>query len=177
MNRRIVHKEAVYEGAVAKVYRVGLKMGDGSIVSRDLIHYTGAAIILPVLADGSIILIRNYRFALDEHLCELPAGMLEEGEPPEQCARRELTEETGYVAGTIRKLGAFCTCPGTSDEIIHAYLATDLRPGRQDLETHEEISVQPVAQEKVRSMIRDGTIHDAKTIATLTLHWLGGGSL
>ena len=163
----------MYDGTVAKVFRVALRMEDGKVVSRDLIHYNGAACILPVLADGSIILIRNVRFAVGENLYELPAGMLEDGENPDLCAERELTEETGYRAGRITKLGAFYTMPGTADELMHAYLAEDLTLGDQDLEIYEQITVEVFPDAQVRRMVLDGTIHDAKTIATLSLYWLG----
>ena len=169
---RFVSDELVFDGMLAKAHRVRLEMPDGHIVQRDLIHYPGAVVILPVLADGSIVLIRNYRFAVDEHLWEAPAGMLGPGEPPETCAARELKEETGYTAGAIAKLGEFFTGPGTTDERMHAYLATDLVAGEQNLETYEQITVETFSDEQVRRMIGDGTLHDAKTIAALTLYWL-----
>ena len=77
MNERFETSELIFDGHVAKGYKVHLRMPDGNVVQRDFIHYDGAAVVLPVLADGSIVLIRNYRFAVDEHLYELPAGMLE----------------------------------------------------------------------------------------------------
>lgn len=176
MSDRFEYDELVYDGAVAEVHHVGLRMPDGEVVSRDLIHYAGAAVILPVLPDGRIVLIRNYRFAVEERLWELPAGMLEEGEPPEACAARELIEETGYTAGRIEKLGAFYTGPGTTDENMHSFLATDLTDGKQDLERYEDIAVEIVPDETVREMVCSGEIHDGKTIATLALYWLGRGA-
>jgi len=175
MYDRFQQCELVFDGKVAKAYRVSLKMDDGCIVQRDFFKYPGAAVILPVLDDGSIVLIRNYRFAVDEHLYELPAGMLEPGEAPEACAARELTEETGYIAGRIEKLTEFYTGPGTTDEMMRVYLATELVPGRQDLEVYERISVETRSDDEVRRMVADGTIHDAKTIATLGAYWLGKG--
>lgn len=174
---KFAYKNLIYAGAVAKVYRVGLIMDDGKVIPRDYIHYNGAAVILPVQPDGSIVLIRNQRFAVDECLYELPAGMLEEGENPDLCAGRELAEETGYVAGKIEKLGEFFAAPGTSDERMHAYLATDLQAGAQDLEVYERIKVEHFSDSQVRQMVLDGTIHDAKTIAALSLYWLRQGSV
>ena len=174
MNERFEYDELVYDGAVAHVHKVGLRMDDGRVVQRDLIRYDGATVVLPVLPDGAIVLIRNYRFAVDELLWELPAGMLEPGEDPAACAARELTEETGYVADTFEKLGAFYTGPGTTDENMHSFLATGLTPGRQDLERYEQITVEIVPARKVREMVLSGEIHDGKTIATLALYWLGG---
>jgi len=176
MDERFVYKELVYDGKVAKAHRVRVRMPDGQIVERDWIHYNGAALVLPILDDGSIVLIRNYRFAVGETLYELPAGMMDhEGESPEQCALRELAEETGYTAGRIEPLGAFYTGPGTCDERMYAFVARELAPGRQRLEAYERIETEVVPEPEVRAMVADGRIHDAKTIAALGLYWLREG--
>jgi ADP-ribose pyrophosphatase len=172
MSAEFEYRELVFDGKVAKGYRVGLRMDDGKVVQRDLFCYGGAAVILPVLDDGSIVMIRNYRFAIDEHLLELPAGMLEKGEDPLLAAERELAEETGYTAGKIEKLGAFYTGPGTTDENMHAYLATGLTRGEQNLEIHERITVEVYPDSQVRRMIADGSLHDGKSIAALAMYWL-----
>jgi ADP-ribose pyrophosphatase len=172
MGERFVTDEVIYKGRVAEVHKIGLRTGDGRVVTRDLVRFGGAVVVVPVLADGSIVMIRNYRFAVDEALCELPAGMLEPGEDPQHCAVRELTEETGYVPGRIEKLGEFFTAPGATDENMHAFFATDLADGSQNLEGDEEISVHVLPEAQVRGMIRRGDIHDGKTIAALHLYWL-----
>jgi len=171
-DERFVSHELIFDGTVAKGYAVEVRMDDGCVVRRDYFHYGGAVVILPVLADGSIVLISNYRFAVDEHLLELPAGMLGADEEPADCAARELTEETGYSAGRVEKLGAFYSGPGTTDETMHAFLATELTAGDQNLETYERITVEVYSQDQVRRMVADGVIHDAKTIAALGLYWL-----
>ncbi|MHC4982242.1 MAG: NUDIX hydrolase [Planctomycetota bacterium] len=172
MNKRFEYQQLVFDGRVAKAYTVGLRMPDGSVVRRDYFHYDGAAVVLPVLNDGRIVIIRNYRFAVDEHLYELPAGMLNKREDPLACAARELAEETGYAAANIEKLGEFYTGPGTTDELMHAYLATGLTDGRQNLEKYEQITVEVFTEDKIREMVASGDIHDGKTIATLGLYWL-----
>ena len=171
-DERFVTDELVYKGRVAEVHKVGVRMPDGRVMPRDFIHYGGAVVILPVLGDGSIALIRNYRFAVEETLWELPAGMLEAGEDPAVGAARELAEETGYVAGRLVELGRFLTGPGTCDERMHAYLATDLTAGPQDLEVYEQIDLAVRPASEVLAMVRDGRIHDAKSIAALALYWL-----
>jgi ADP-ribose pyrophosphatase len=93
MKAKYEHAELIYDGRIAKGYKVQGRMPDGHLVQRDFVHYGSAAVVLPVLDDGSIVLIRNYRFAVDEHLCELPAGMIDEGEDPAAGAARELAEE------------------------------------------------------------------------------------
>jgi len=172
MSDKYTYDELVYDGKIAKVHKVGLAMADGNVVQRDFIHYDGAALIIPVLDDGSIVMIRNYRFAVDEMLWELPAGMLEDGEDPAVCAARELTEETGYTADRIEKLGRFYTGPGTTDEVMHCFLATGLTDGRQNLDRYEEISVEVTAPDTVCEMVTDGRIHDGKTIAALMMYRL-----
>ncbi|MDY6914448.1 MAG: NUDIX hydrolase [Planctomycetota bacterium] len=177
MTGRIEKKELIFDGRIAKGYKVGLRMPDGKVIPRDFLHYPGAAIILPVLADGRIVMIQNYRFAVDENLYELPAGILEDGEDPAACAARELTEETGYAAGQIEPLGWFYTAPGTTDERMYTFLATDLTDGRQALESYEEISVEICTGRQVRGMVADGRIHDGKTIVALGLYWLSRGGM
>jgi ADP-ribose pyrophosphatase len=173
MNSRFEYDEVIYDGRVSEVHRVGVKMPDGTVADRDLILYTGAAVVLPVLDDGSIVMIRNYRFAVDQTLWELPAGMLEKDEDPAVCAARELTEETGYTAETVRPLGMFYTTPGTSNEEMHAFVATGLTDGEQDLEGYEQITVEVLPEQRVREMVLDGSIRDGKTIATLAWYWMG----
>jgi ADP-ribose pyrophosphatase len=175
MNSRFEYDEVIYDGRVSEVHRVGVKMPDGTVADRDLILYTGAAVVLPVLDDGSIVMIRNYRFAVDQTLWELPAGMLEKDEDPAVCAARELTEETGYTAETVRPLGMFYTTPGTSNEEMHAFVATGLTDGEQDLEGYEQITVEVLPEQRVREMVLDGSIRDGKTIATLAWYWMGRG--
>ena len=177
MDDRFAYRQLIYQGKIAAFHKVGLRMPDGRVVERDLVHYNGAAVVLPILPDGSIVMIRNYRFAVDEHLLELPAGVLEADEDPALCAARELTEETGYVAGRIEPLGMFYTGPGTTDERMFAFLADELAAGTQDLERYEEIAVEIVPADRVRRMILDGTLHDGKSIAALNLYWLRSGTM
>ena len=175
MEERFAYDELIFDGRIAKGHKVGVRMPDGQVVQRDLICYPGAAVVLPVLPDGSIVLIRNYRFAVNENLLELPCGMLEGGEGPADCAARELAEETGSKAGKIEKLGQFYTGPGTTDEVMYSFLALDLTDGQQNLETYEQITVEIFSGAEVRRMIADGTIHDGKTVATLALYWVKNG--
>ena len=171
-DKRFEYDEIVFKGRVAEVHKVGVRMPDGRVVQRDWIRYNGAAVILPILDDGSIVLIRNYRFAVEETLYELPAGRIEDGEDPAVGASRELTEETGYSAGRIEKLGQFYSGPGTCDELMHVFAAMDLSAGTQRLETYEQIETDIRSEADVRAMVADGRIHDGKTIATLGLWWL-----
>ena len=128
--------------------------------------------MLPVLPDGSIAMIRNFRYAVGQYLWELPCGTLDPGEPPLDCAVRELKEETGFTASNIKPLGKSLSCPGYSDETIFSFLATGLTRGAQELEVYEDITVEIVSDEKVKRMVADNEITDAKSIAALSVYWL-----
>jgi ADP-ribose pyrophosphatase len=152
--------------------RVGLDvttLPDGREIRRDAIFHPGAAVILPVLADGRVCLLRNERFVTGETLWELPAGTLEPDEPPEQAARRELEEETGYQAARWRKLAEFYASPGVMNEILHLFVAEDLSPGPTRHEADEQIETHLVAFEQALGWAVDGTIRDGKTITGLLL--------
>ena len=158
------------------VERRDVRLQDGRLVQREVIVHPGAVVILPILADGSIVLIRNYRFAAEDTLLELPAGTLEAGEDPQDCAARELEEETGYRAEQIEPLGEFFTSPGILSERMRAYLATGLSEVGQNLDDTEEIEVEIMRPDKIRQLIVDGQLIDGKTIAVLGTYMLREGS-
>lgn len=162
----LIHRGSKFELRARSVPTRG-----GGHVRREVVVHPGAVVLLPLLDDGRIVLIRNHRFSVDRALWELPAGTLEPGEPVERCAARELEEETGYRAGALAPLTAFYASPGITDERMHVFLATGLRPSAQDLDATERIEVFPTEVEEARAMIRDGRIEDGKTIAAL-LYWL-----
>jgi len=154
----------------AKVFRVvqGVQTGaDGRRHARQIIRHPGAAVVLPVLEDGRVVLIRNYRIAVEETLVELPAGTLDPGEEPVETARRELAEETGYRARGMELLAAFYSSPGILDERMHLFLATGLAPGEPDLQGGEQIEMLVVPWREAMEMVRNGAIRDAKTVAGL----------
>ena len=122
---------------------------------------------MPILDDGRVVLISNCRFAVGQTLLELPAGMLDGGEPPIECAQRELCEETGYRAGRLEPLLSFFSTPGMCNEELHAFLATELVSGETSREPGERIENAPMRVEEALEAIGDGRIKDAKTIVTL----------
>lgn len=159
------------EAAKFDVARLKFEGPDGTVIIRDVVEHPGAAVILPVLDDGRVVLIRNLRRTVGKTLWELPAGTLEEGEPPEVCAARELEEETGYRATAITPLTEFFPSPGVLNERMYGYLATGLVKTAQALDENEEIEVFPLPSWQVRDMLKDGHIEDGKTIALL-LYWM-----
>lgn len=141
-------------------------------MTREIVVHPGAVVVLPVLTDTDIVMIRNYRYAIERELIELPAGTLEPGEDPAACAARELEEETGYQAGRIEPLGEFYTTPGITDELMRCFVAHDLRKTSQRLDTGERIRPEVVPFEQAIDWIRRGTIVDGKTIAVLLRYHL-----
>lgn len=157
----------LFKSHVFHVTREKLRLADGRELTRDIVRHPGAAVILPVLDDGRICLIENYRISAGEWLLELPAGTLEPGEEPLCAASRELTEETGYQAECVEPLLTFFSSPGMFDEQMHVFLATGLTPGTMALEDGEQIRVRPTPLGEVLQMIHDGQIHDGKTVASV----------
>jgi ADP-ribose pyrophosphatase len=125
------------------------------------------AYVLPLLDDGRVVLIRQYRPIVGAELWELPAGTIEVGEPPETCARRELIEEAGYEAGRLEPLGEALADPGLTDERIFLFVARELRPVSRELDTDEHIEVVPAALAEAYRMADAGEILDAGTLVTL----------
>ncbi len=171
MMRAMKSREELLSNSLFKVARLTFEGPDGGEIVRDVIEHRGAAVILPLLDDGRVILIRNVRRTVGKVLWELPAGTLDPGEAPEACAAREVEEETGYRAGKIEPLTSFYASPGILDERMHGFIATELTQGTQNLDSDEEIEVFPIPQWQIRDMIKDGHIEDGKTIALL-LYWM-----
>jgi len=159
--------EVIYRGQRVDLVLRRMTTSSGTVRQREVLVHPGAVIILPLLADGRVVMIRNRRHTVLDELWELPAGTLEKGEDPQLCAGRELIEETGYTAGQIDPLGWFYTSPGILTEKMYVFVATQLSQGQQELEDNEQIRVEPVGTDQLRTMIRANQIVDAKTIATL----------
>lgn len=159
--------ESLLVGEKFRVERVRSTTPSGAKKTRDIVRHPGAVAVVPLLDDGQVCLIQNFRISVNEVLIELPAGTLEPGEEPLHCARRELAEETGYTAGHIEAFGSFFLSPGILDEKMHLFVARDLAAGLPHREVGEEISNLVVSYDEALSMVRDGRIHDAKTIVGL----------
>ncbi len=165
----------VYRGRVIDVDLDRVRFPDGSIGELEMIRHPGAAAIValrpsaaPDAGQPLVVLIRQYRYAADGYVWEVPAGKLDPGEAPEACARRELEEETGYRAGRLEHLSTIHTTPGFTDEVIHLFLATELEAGTVNHEPNEFIELHEVPLANAIEMIDRGEITDAKSICALT---------
>lgn len=163
-----------FEGNLIAVERIRIRGADGRDLDREVVRHPGAVAIVPVLdadpgAEGRLVLIRNRRIAVDATLWEVPAGKLEPGEVPIDAAARELEEETGYRAGRVLPLGRFYTSPGFTDELMHVFVADELRQVGQQLQPDEAIEVEALPEARIDEMITSGTIVDGKTIAAIAM--------
>jgi ADP-ribose pyrophosphatase len=157
----------IYKGRVVNLNLETVTLPNGATVELEVIHHPGAAAVVPMKDEKTVILIRQYRHAAGGYIYEIPAGKLHPGEDPRVCAQRELEEEIGYKAGVLDHVISAFTTPGFTDEIIHIYKATQLQPGKQNLGHDEVLAVAEFPLEKTIAMIRQGIIQDAKTIVGL----------
>jgi ADP-ribose pyrophosphatase len=162
----------VFAGRIVTLNVESVTLPNGVSVELEIIHHPGAAAVVPLHEDGSVLLVRQYRHAAGGWLLEIPAGKLDPGEDPHDCAQRELEEETGYRAGRLDFLVSLLTTPGFTDEVIHLYRATDLTPGTQALGHDEVLEVVRMDLAAAVREIRRGGIRDAKTIAGLQAAFL-----
>jgi ADP-ribose pyrophosphatase len=167
MHHELDNKQVIYAGKKLRLEVHHLVNEAGKRLQREIVVHGGSVVICPILADGTVVLIRNRRWAAGKTLIELPAGTLEKGEVPINCAGRELLEETGYLAGRLRPLVTFYTSPGILSELMHAFVATELKKQKTALEEGEEIESLETSLADAIHMIRHGQIIDAKTIAVL----------
>lgn len=161
--------DTLFTSRVFKVVKKFITGRSGKQLERHIVVHPGAVVILPILGDGRIVLIRQARVAVDADLIELPAGTLEPNELPISTARRELIEETGYIAKTISLVMSFYTSPGFMKEEMFLFKATDLIPGPTDMEDGEAIEPLIVDLPGAMKMIAQGEIKDAKTI--IAIYW------
>ena len=160
-------RELAYTGTILKVYRDRV-IANGIEETYDYIHHDGAAAVLPVTKEGKILMVRQYRNALDRFTLEIPAGKLDDPkEPKKECAYRELEEETGYRSENLEYLMTINTTVAFCDECIGVYIARDLIPSKQHLDEDEFLTPESLPLHEAVAMCLDGRIVDGKTIAAL----------
>lgn len=168
MKPELIENEQIYKGKIFDVSLATVRE-DGITYQRDIIAHHGSAVIVPVFADKTVALVRQYRHAAGKYLREIPAGSLKEGEDPQAGAERELEEEIGVAAGRIEKLSEFFVSPGFLTEKMHVFLATELTEVGQKLEADELITIERHDFPTLFQMIAGGEFEDAKTMVGLIL--------
>lgn len=164
-----ISSQVIFSGKILEVRLDRVLLPNGKEAAREVVGHPGAVAVVAVTPDDEVILVRQYRYPVDEILLELPAGKIDKGEEPELCAIRELEEETGYRAQKLEKLTSIVTTPGFSDEVLHIYLAKELEKTAQMLDNDEFLNVEFYTWPKVREMIAANVIKDSKTIVGLLM--------
>jgi len=168
LKEKIVKEKLVYKGSFLNIYNKEVILPNGIPYKRDIVNHPGATAIIAFLDEENIILVEQYRLAIDDVLLEIPAGKINKDEELIECARRELKEETGYFAHDLEYLGKIVTAPGFCDEIIYLYKATNLVFGNKDEDEDEFTNIKIYNINKVKEMIKNGEIIDTKTISILS---------
>ena len=165
-----VDGEAVFDGKLLHVRRDTVRLPDGTLATREYIVHPGAVLIVPVLSDGRLVIVRQFRYPLDRILIEFPAGKLDPGEAPLATAQRELREEAGYVAASWQPLGRVHSVVSYSTEEIELLVATDLTHVGAELDAGEFLEVGTMSVEEMLVAVDHDEITDAKTVAALLLY-------
>lgn len=158
-----------YQGDLINVRVDTVLLPNGREMTREIVNHPSSVCIVPVDSDGNVLLVRQFRKAVESFLLEAPAGKMESGEDPQETALRELQEEIGHKAGTLQALGSFFVAPGWCTQTMYAYLAMDLVSARLDADEDEFIEVVRAPLTDISALIADGTIRDAKSVASLLL--------
>jgi len=159
-----VQTKTVYEGVIVDVKRDIVELQNGNRSGREVVVHPGGVGIVALTEANKVLMVRQYRYPMEEELLEIPAGKLDAGEDPFECAVRELSEETGYTAGRYVDIGPIYPSPGFCRETLHLYLALDLKPGEMHLDENELLSVEHVDIEELIEKIMANELKDAKSI-------------
>ena len=174
---KTLSSQLIYEGRAVKLRVDTVQVPDGRETTREIVEHIDCVAIIALDADDNVLLVSQFRKAVEKELLEIPAGGIDGDEDPEAAVRREMQEETGYLPRKVDKLGGFYSAPGYCSEYLHLYLATDLVPSQLYAEDTESISLVRVPVRQIPSLLTSGRLCDAKSIAGLSIflaHQKGG---
>ena len=160
---KCLDSKEIYRGKIIYVHKDSVSLPDGSESIREIVEHSGGVAVIPVDDEGNVWCVRQYRYAFADHLLEVPAGKLEDGEDPLECAVRELSEETGFTAEKFTYLGSLLPSPGYCKETLYLYLATGLKPGKAHLDPGEFLDVERHSLRELTDMVMNNELTDAKT--------------
>ncbi len=172
LRETVLAEENLFEGRILTLKRLQVHCADGSEGTREVVVHHGGAAIVAVTEAGEILLVRQFRIATGEVLLELPAGKLELGEDPMDCALREIEEETGYRTTQVEPLLQLYVSPGYTSELLHIFLAENLHEGRQNFDEGEVLDLVKMPLDEALAAIRRGEIRDAKTVSGIMAYAL-----
>lgn len=163
---KTIKTEQIFNGKVLSLRVDDVELPNGKYSKRELIKHPGAVAVIAITNENKIVMVEQYRKALEQSLIEIPAGKLEPGEAPSVTAARELEEETGYVSGKMEHIISFYTSPGFADEIVHLYIATELQKKENSAACDEDefVEVMEISLEEAQQYIKEKRIYDVKTV-------------
>ena len=165
LREKTVESRVVYRGVIVNVRMDRAELVNGKVVNREVVEHPGGVCVLPLHSDGTVTVVRQFRYPFQQVVTELPAGKLERGEDHRLFGLRELEEEVGMIPGEFLYLGCLYTSPGFSDEVLHMYLARDLRQGRVHPDEDEFLETDRLPLSELKEQVMRGEIRDAKTVA------------
>ncbi len=164
-SEKLVSTECVFNGRAVNLRVDTVETAEGRLTTREIVEHPNCVAVVPVDAQGNVLLVKQYRHAPGKELLEIPAGGIDPGEDPEAAVRREMGEETGFSPMSVKRLGGFYSSPGFCTEYLHLFLATDLVPNRLQAEDTESIQVIKVRPEELEGLIKSEAVCDSKSIA------------
>ena len=169
MSEKTLSSQQIYDGRILKLRLDTVKLPSGRVTKREIVEHDDSIAIVAIDGDDNVLLVKQFRKAVEKEVLEIPAGGIEPGEEPVAAVKRELREETGFLPQRVERIGGFYTSPGYSSEFLHLFVASDLTPEKLQAEDTESIKVERVPISRILELIRTGTINDAKSVAGLLM--------
>uniref|UniRef100_A0A7C3RJ33 GDP-mannose pyrophosphatase n=1 Tax=Dictyoglomus thermophilum TaxID=14 RepID=A0A7C3RJ33_DICTH len=167
MNEKVINEREIYKGRIITVKEYDVVLENGKLAKREVVHHPGAVAILPIARDGSVFFVEQYRLPAKKVLLEIPAGKLDFGEEPINCAKRELEEEIGYIPKNLKLIHVFYPSPGISDEVLYLYEATDLEKTNTNPDDDEFLKIISLTADEIIKALESGKFEDSKTLIAI----------